>query len=278
MKPEDFVLLANLVKQRSGLVLTNDKMYLLESRLPPVARKWGLQSVEELANAVRAQRDEAMMQAITEAMMTCETSFFRDRYPFEQFRKLLLPYFIKIRTARRQIRVWSAACSSGQEAYSLAMLCAEEATALQGTQMEILGTDLSTEMIERAKNAAYTQFEVQRGLPITMLVKYFLQNGEKWQIKDHLRGMVQFQNGNLIHDFGPMGVFDVIFCRNVLIYFDPPTRARVLARLAGILAPDGALFLGGPETVLGISDKFKLMDQQRGLYILANAPALKAAG
>lgn len=273
MKPEDFDLFSTLVKQRSGLVLSKDKAYLLESRLTPVARKYNLKTLEDLAQSVRTKREEQMLREITEAMTTNESFFFRDTKPFDQFRKILLPELLRTRASKKQIRIWSSAASSGQEAYSLAMICSEEMAALQGWRVDILGTDLSSEMVERAKSGIYSQFEVQRGLPISLLMKYFSQIGtDKWQIKESLRQMVQYREGNLLTDFGPVGVFDVIYCRNVLIYFDQPTKTRVLEAMSHVLAPDGVLFLGGAETVLGISDRFKPLESERGMYVLVNRP------
>jgi chemotaxis protein methyltransferase CheR len=270
MKPEDFELFATLVKQRSGLVLTPEKAYLLESRLFPVARKHNLKTLEDMANTLRSKREENLMFDITEAMTTNESFFFRDQKPFNLFREKLLPLMLAARASRKTIRIWSAAASSGQEAYSIAMICAEEAAKLQGWKVEIIGTDISREMITRAKAGTYSQFEVQRGLPVTMLVKYFQQiAGDKWQIKDNIRQMVQFREGNLLSDLGLTGHFDIIYCRNVLIYFDIPTKTRVLATLSGLLSADGYLLLGGAETVLGISDKFKPSPGEHGLYIPA---------
>jgi chemotaxis protein methyltransferase CheR len=272
VKPEDFDLFSSIVKQRSGLVLTREKAYLLESRLLPVARKYNLKLLEDMANMIRTKRDEAMLNAITEAMTTNESFFFRDQKPFTQFQKVLLPHLLASRAAKKHIRIWSAAASSGQEAYSLAMICAEEAAKLQGWKIDILGTDLSKEMIERAKAGIYSQFEVQRGLPVTMLMKYFQQqSGDKWQIKDTIRQMVQFREANLLHDFGPIGVFDIIYCRNVLIYFDPPTKKRVLEAMVNVLAPDGTILLGGAETVLGLTDRLKPSGGEHGLYVVTNA-------
>lgn len=276
MRPEDFDLFAAAVKQRSGLVLTKEKAYLLESRLMPVVRKHNLKSLEDMADSVRNRRDEALLHDITEAMTTNESFFFRDLKPFTVFQKSLLPQFLESRAAKKQLRVWSAAASSGQEAYSLAMIFAEEAARLQGWKVDILGTDLSREMIERAKAGIYSQFEVQRGLPVAMLIKHFQQLGsDKWQIKDSLRQAVQFREANLLHDFGPIGAFDVVFCRNVLIYFDAPTKAKVLEAISHVMAPDGVLLLGGAETVLGVSDRFKPLGGEHGLYVLSshNPPA-----
>jgi len=270
MKPEDFELFSTLVRQRSGLVLTPEKAYLLESRLFPVARKHNLKTLEDMAQALRTKREEALMFDITEAMTTNESFFFRDLKPFALFQKKILPEMLTSRAAKKQLRIWSAAASSGQEAYSLAMICAEEAARLQGWKVEIIGTDLSREMITRAKAGIYSQFEVQRGLPVTHLVKYFQQiAGDKWQIKDNIRQMVQFRESNLLSDFGVTGIFDVVYCRNVLIYFDLPTKTRVLNAIAAIMAPDGLLLLGGAETVLGVCDKFKPSPGEHGLYVLA---------
>lgn len=279
MKPEDFDLFAVLVKQRSGLVLSRDKAYLLESRLTPVARKWNLKTLDDLATQVRDKREETLLRDITEAMTTNESFFFRDQKPFDQFRNLLLPQLLKSRAAKKQIRIWSAAASSGQEAYSLAMILTEEAAKLQGWKIDIVGTDLSSEIIDRAKSGIYSQFEVQRGLPVTLLVKYFQQiAADKWQVKDNIRSMVQYKTLNLLTDFGPVGVFDIVYCRNVLIYFDQPTKSKVLDAIANVMAPDAALFLGGAETVLGITNRFKPMDNERGLYVMAgSAPAAAAA-
>lgn len=274
MKPEDFDLLAVLLKQRSGLVLTRDKAYLLESRLLPVARKWSLKSLEELAQHIRTKRDEAMLREVTEAMTTNESFFFRDQKPFDKFRNVMLPALLKARSGRNHIRIWSAAASSGQEAYSLAMICAEEAAKLNGWKVEIIGTDLSSEMVEKSKAGIYSQFEVQRGLPITLLVKYFQQlGGDRWQIREDIRRMVQFREGNLLNDFGPIGTFDIIYCRNVLIYFDQPTKSKVLDAMSAIMNPDGYLLLGGAETILGLTNRFKPMENEQGLYILSGSTA-----
>lgn len=272
MKVEDFDMFCTLLRQRSGLVLTSDKAYLLESRLMPVARKWNLKGLDEMASLVRTKRDEALLRDITEAMTTNESSFYRDQKPFDQFKSVVLPMMLANRQAKKVIRVWSAACSSGQEAYSLAMLLAEEGARLAGWKIEIVGTDLSGEMVQKAKAGLYTQFEVQRGLPITLLVKYFKQVGDKWQLNDDIRNRVQYREYNLLGDLSPLGQFDVVFCRNVLIYFDQPTKTKVLEAMARQMPPDAVLYLGGAETVLGITEKFRPMEGQRGLYTLAGAP------
>ena len=268
MKPEDFDLLSTAVKQRSGLVLTPDKAYLLESRLMPVVRKYSLRALEDMCDLIRSKREESVLNDVTEAMTTNESYFFRDTKPFEYFRKIILPRLIAARAAKKQIRIWSTATSSGQEAYSLAMICTEESAKLQGWKIEIIGTDISHEMIERAKTGIYNQFEVQRGLPITMLIKYFDQiPSDKWQIKENIRQMVQFREGNLIQNFGPVGTFDIVFCRNVLTYFDQQTKTSVLEALSSVMASDSILVLSNMETVTGITNRFKLMGNERGLYV-----------
>jgi chemotaxis protein methyltransferase CheR len=173
---------------------------------------------------------------------------------------------LKARAAKRHIRIWSAACSSGQEPYTLAMLLTEAQAQLAGWNIEILATDLSTDILDRAQSGLYTQFEVQRGLPIQLLVKYFKQEGDRWQISPAIRSMVRYRCFNLLDDPTSLGHFDVIFCRNVLIYFDQPTKSRVLDRLSRLMPPDGYLFLGGAETVLGITDRFQTLTDNRGIY------------
>jgi len=268
MTGEDFDLLCRLLRERSGLMLTRDKAYLLESRLLPVARKRNMKSLDELIVALRLRPEGDLVRDVVEAMTTNESFFFRDLLPFDQF--------LKTRAARKQIRIWSAACSSGQEPYSLAMILSEEKMKLQGWQVEIIATDLSTEILEKAQAGLYSQFEVQRGLPIQLLVKYFKQQGDRWQIDPAIRGMVKFRCLNLLDDFTSLGVFDVIFCRNVLIYFEQATKTLVLERVARILPQDGYLYLGGAETVIGITDKFQAIAEQRGIYGPVLSPSAMA--
>lgn len=262
----DFDFICQILKTRSGLLLTNDKAYLLESRLLPVARKWKLATFDDLVRLIRTKNDEAVIRDVVEAMTTNESFFFRDTKPFDQFKQICLPALTKARAGSKTIRIWSAACSSGQEGYSLAMILAEMGAQLAGWKIEIIGTDLSGEILQRAKDGLYSQFEVQRGLPITLLVKYFTQVGDRWKISDAIRSKVQFREWNLLNDPSPLGKFDIVFCRNVLIYFDQPTKTKVLAGIAKQMPEDGYLFLGGAETVLGISDKFQLLPGQRGIY------------
>jgi chemotaxis protein methyltransferase CheR len=262
----DFDFLCRLLKERSGLVLTRDKAYLLESRLLPVARKHGMKSLDEVVTALRTRSETELLREVVEAMTTNESFFFRDIKPFDQFRNFVLPQLLKSRAAKRSIRIWSAACSSGQEPYTLAMILNEEKAKLAGWTVDIVATDLSTEILEKAQAGAYSQFEVQRGLPIQLLIKYFKQQGDRWQIDPALRAMVKFRCLNLLEDFTGLGAFDVVFCRNVLIYFDQPTKTAVLERIARMLPQDGFLYLGGAETVIGITEKFQPLADQRGIY------------
>jgi chemotaxis protein methyltransferase CheR len=275
MTPDSFAFLAGLVKQRSGIVLTADKGYMLETRLGPMLRREGMAGLDALALRLRAPRAEALAAEVVEALTTNESSFFRDGKPFEHLRKLL-PKLAAARPAGQVIRIWSAACSSGQEAYSIAMTVSELGAAMAGRRVEILGTDLSREMLDRAQEAVFTQFEVQRGLPVQMLVKHFTQDGTRWRIKPELRAMARFQPFNLLEDPRSLGRFDIIFCRNVLIYFDAPTKSRVLGAIAGLLPPDGVVYLGGAETVLGLTDRLVPTPGERGVYE-APRPAARSA-
>ena len=278
MNVDDFNLLAKLIRDRSGLTLTKDKGYLLESRLLPVARQYSLKTLEELVMKLRSRPDNALIRDVVEAMTTNESFFFRDIKPFDQFKTVVLPHLMTTKAATRSIKIWSAACSSGQEPYSLAMILKEEKAKLASWNIDIVATDLSTQILQKAQLGQYAQFEVQRGLPIQLLVKYFKQNGDRWQIDQSIRDMVRFRPLNLLEDFSSLGGFDVVFCRNVLIYFDQPTKAQVLDRMSRQLGNDGFLFLGGAETVVGITNKFQTMVNQRGLYQQAAAGEARAIG
>ena len=278
MNIDDFNLVAKILKDRSGLVLGSDKAYLLESRLNPVARKYDLAGVDDLVAMIRRGSNEKLLVDITEAMTTNESFFFRDQKPFDQFRDLVLPYVLDHRSQAKKLRIWCAACSSGQEPYSLAMLLKEQAAQLAGWSIEILATDLSLEILAKAKEGAYSQFEVQRGLPVQLLMKYFKQDGERWQISDEIRNMVSFKAHNLLEQPPGLRQIDVVFCRNVLIYFDPDTKTKALDLIAGVMAEDGFLFLGGAETVLGVSERFQLIPGQRGVYGLTAGSGGLAAG
>ena len=265
MTPLEYDYLRRLLKERSGLVLSADKQYLVESRLLPLARRAGLAGLSGLVQTLKGPNAEPLTVEVVEAMTTNESFFFRDKMPFEHFRDAIMPALLAARAAQRRIRIWCAAAATGQEPYSLAMALKEMGKATAGWRIDIVATDLSTEVLEKAKAGIYSQFEVQRGLPIALLIKYFAQIGDTWQIAPEIRAMVQYRPLNLLADFAHLGVFDVVFCRNVLIYFDQPTKVGVLDRIARITERDGYLALGAAETVVGLTDSFKPVPDRRGL-------------
>jgi chemotaxis protein methyltransferase CheR len=265
VNPLDYEYLRKLLRDHSGLDLSSDKQYLIESRLLPLSRKAGLPGIGELVQKLRAG-SAALIAQVVEAMTTNETFFFRDKVPFDHFRDSIMPEILRARAGRRSIRIWCAAGSTGQEPYSLAMCLKEMGAAIAGWRIEILATDLSQEVLEKSRAGLYSQFEVQRGLPIQLLVKYFKQTVDLWQINPDIRAMVQHRQLNLLHDFSQFGMFDVIFCRNVLIYFDQDTKIDIFNRLAKATEPDGFLVLGAAETVVGLTDVFRPHPERRGLY------------
>ena len=266
MTPFDYEFLRKLLKERSGLDLSPDKQYLVESRLIPLARRVSLPGITELVQKMKAGSADALTADVVEAMTTNETFFFRDKVPFDHLRETMLPALLQARASRRALRIWCAASSTGQEPYSIAMCLKELGATLAGWRIEILATDLSQGVLEKSRAGLFSQFEVQRGLPIQLLVKHFTQVGELWQLNADIRSMVQHRQLNLLQDFGHLGMFDVIFCRNVLIYFDQDTKAGIFERLAKVVEPDGFLVLGAAESVVGISDAFKPHPERRGLY------------
>ncbi len=279
MTPLDYDYLRKCLKERSGLVLSADKQYLVESRLLPVARKAGLANLGELVAALKAAPEHALMTAVVEAMTTNESFFFRDKVPFDHFRDTIMPTLLAARKGSRFIRIWCAAASTGQEPYSLAMCLKQMEREIAGWRIEIIATDLSNEVLEKARAGLYSQFEVQRGLPIQLLIKHFSQTGELWQIAPDIRAMIKYRQLNLLQDFSQLGLFDLIFCRNVLIYFDQPTKTDVLNRLARVTASDGYLVLGAAETVVGLTDGYRTLADKRGLYAVnTGAPRLSIAG
>lgn len=262
----EFQFIAREIRARSGLVLTPDKSYLLETRLAPIARKEGFASVLELISAVRVRRDDRLLWVIADALTTNETFFFRDKTPFDQFRDLVVPDLMKARPPGARLRIWCAACSSGQEPYSLAMLVQELRAVGKIGDVEIVATDISDRVMEKARAGLYSQFEVQRGLPVQMLVKHFEKAGDLWRLSERIRSMVRFQRHNLLEDARVLGKFDIVYCRNVLIYFEGDAKRRTLEMIAGTMAEDGVLFLGAAETTLGITDAFASSPDRRGLY------------
>ena len=270
MNPQDFEFISTLLKDRSGLVLTPDKSYLLESRLMPVARKREMKGLDELIAHIRSTKQEALILEVTEAMTTNESFFFRDIKPFDIFKDTVLPHLIKTRGGGKSFKIWCAAASSGQEPYSPSIVLRDAAAKLPGWRTSIVGTDISHDILAKAKAGVYSQFEVQRGLPIQQLLKYFTKKDEMWEAKQEVRDLVTYKYFNLLNDLTPLGKCDVVFCRNVLIYFDQETKGKVLDQIAKLLPPDGVLFLGGAETVLGITEKFKPLAGLRGVYCLSD--------
>ncbi len=277
MTPADYEFLRRLLKERSGLDLSADKQYLVESRLIPLARRVGLSGIPDLVQMLKG-RAESLITDVVEAMTTNETFFFRDKIPFDHLRETCLPALLQSRANRKSIRIWSAACSTGQEPYSIAMCLKEASALLAGWRIEIVATDLSQEVLEKSRAGIYSQFEVQRGLPIQLLVKHFTQIGELWQINADMRAMVLHRQLNLLQDISHLGKFDVIFCRNVLIYFDQETKASIFERLLKVIEPDGMLMLGAAESVVGVTDAFRPYADRRGLYQPNPAREARPAG
>lgn len=270
MQPADFDYITTLLKQRSGLSLSKDKTYLLESRLQPIARSHGMENVADLIARMRTQTDPKLVHEVVQSMTTNETMFFRDNKPFDRMRQHILPHLKEHHPSRKHLRIWSAACSSGQEPYTVAICLQEDMMRMAGYSYDIIGTDLCEKMVEKAKQGMYTQFEIQRGLPIQLLIKYFQQAADNhWRINDTTKAMVKYQTHNLLEDPSKFGRFDIIFCRNVLIYFDEATKGVVLNRLASALNPPGFLVLGSAETVIGLTDQFKPYEGEPGVYVLA---------
>ncbi len=266
MTPIDYDFVRKFLKARSGLVLSADKQYLVESRLLPVARKAGLAGLGALVEVLKADANGVFATSVVEAMATNETFFFRDKIPFEHFRSIVMPALLAARRTARSIRIWCAAASTGQEPYSLVMALKQMERDIAGWRIEILATDISGDVLEKAKSGLYSQFEVQRGLPIQLLIKHFMQVGEAWQVAPELRAMVKYRQLNLLSDFSHLGTFDLIFCRNVLIYFDQAIKTDVLERLARVTASNGYLVLGAAETVVGLTDSFRIVGTNHGLY------------
>ena len=258
------------VHARSGLSLGPDKLYLLETRLAPIMRRENLPTLAALAQGL--SRNEPLSRAVVEAMTTNESLFFRDSVPFQHLRDEALPQLHQVRPAGQKLRIWSAAASSGQEAYSLAMTTLEVPRLIESRGVEIIGTDIATGPLERARAGLYTPFEVQRGLTGPQLAKYFTREADRWRIIPAVRSMVAFREWNLLSSLSALGTFDIVFCRNVLIYFDPPTKTRVLAAIRRQMAPDGLLYLGASETPMGLAPDLVRAASGCGVYRQSPSP------
>ena len=266
MRPGTFDFLRDFLKARSGLSLGPEKVYLIETRLSRILRAHDLASLEDLAAALRLGRAPSLEREVVEAMTTNETLFLRDKAAFDHLDGKLLPELIAARGAKRRLSIWCAACATGQEPYSVAMLLERRRAELAGWDVRILATDLSTAVLERARAGIYSQFEVQRGLPVKMLLDHFTKQGDAWAISPKIKAMVDFRPLNLLGDIGSLGTFDLVLCRNVLIYFDTAVRTSLLTRISRQLAPDGALLLGAAETVLGLTTPFASTRECPGVF------------
>ncbi|MET7420686.1 CheR family methyltransferase [Dactylosporangium sp. NPDC005555] len=273
---QEFAFISGLVRRDAAIVLEAGKEYLVEARLLPLARQSGLPSVSEFVARAQQRPEPEIHRKIVDALTTNETSFFRDGEPFKQLVDTVLPDLLVRRATTRSIKVWSAASSSGQEPYTIAMVLQDNLP--PGWSFDIIGTDISTEMLTRAEAGQYTQLEVNRGLPAPLLVKHFERNGAHWQVAQALRKHTSFRRLNLAAPFPSMGPFDIVFIRNVLIYFDVQTKRTVLQRVAGTLRPDGWLFLGSAETTIGIDDRFeRVVAGRTSAYKLRTAPKTAAS-
>ncbi|QDU21973.1 CheR family methyltransferase [Urbifossiella limnaea] len=264
MTAQDFEYVCRFVRDRSAIVLDAGKEYLVESRLSPLAAQLRLGSVGDLIGQLRTGRDAGLGTRVIEAMVTNETLFFRDVQPFDTLRRVVLPELIRRREAERRLSVWCAACSTGQEPYSLAMLIREYFPALVTWHVNILATDLSAEVLARARDGRYSQLEVNRGLPAAFLLKYFRQQGGVWELADDMRRMVEFRELNLVREWPSLPRFDLVFLRNVMIYFDVGTKKAILDRVARVLRPDGYLLLGAAESTINLADSFRRAEELKG--------------
>jgi chemotaxis protein methyltransferase CheR len=269
MTPEDYAFICRLVREQSAIALDEGKRYLVESRLAPILREHKLACIGELVRALRTGGDNGLRVRVIQAMVTTETSFFRDVTPFEALRTVVLPELVKRRAAEQSLRIWCAACSTGQEPYSVALLLREHFPHLAAWTVSILATDLSAEVLAKARAGRYSQLEVNRGLPAALLVKYFRQQGAAWELADEIRSMVQFRELNLATPWSALPMVDLVLLRNVMIYFEPATKSEILGRVARLLRPGGYLLLGGAETTRNLCDAFTRVEVRKvGFYQL----------
>ena len=270
---QSFDALCDFLRRSSGLVMEPSKRYLVESRVMPIVRRERLSGLDELVLLLQKGQSAKLAKDVVEAMTINETYFFRDKTPFDQFRSVILPKLLAARAGEKRLRIWSAASSTGQEAYSLAMIIEDIAAKVAGWKIEIVGTDLSEPVLDKARKGIYSQFEVQRGLPTTYLLRHFNQIGDSWQLSEAMRSKVTFRQLNLLADYSALGRFDVIYCRNVLIYFDAARKADILTRMTRLLAPEGSLVLGASESLIGLKTDLVGHPEHRGLFIRANPSA-----
>ena len=266
MTEQDFDFIRKLLVERCAIVLEPGKQYLVESRLTPIVRQLNLNSITELVGQLRQHSGNGLSTQIVEAMVTTETSFFRDHNPFESLRKKVLPDLIERRRAARTLNIWCAASSTGQEPYSVAILIREHFPELADWNVTILASDLSHDVLARASEGRYNQIEINRGMPATLLVKYFEQHGTTWQLKPEIRAMVTFQEINLARPWPHLPPMDLVMLRNVMIYFDTETKKSILQRVARLLKADGYLLLGTAETTINLADRFRRVARLKSAY------------
>ena len=266
ISPVDYDFIAKLLRDQCALVLDPGKDYLINSRLSPIAQRHGLTSIDHLVRRLRDTSDSSLVSDVVEAMVTTETSFFRDVHPFETLKKIVLPKLIELRRPQRQLNIWCAASSSGQEPYSIAMLLKEYFPDLAGWQINLTATDISHEMLQRSRAGRYSQLEVNRGLPTNLLLKWFRQEGGVWEIDEQIRRMMTFKPMNLAQPWPAMPAWDLIFLRNVMIYFDNDVKKSILGRVSRSLGDDGYLVLGGAETTFGLDNSFQLIETLKSGY------------
>lgn len=264
MSPEDFTFYKTYLDKHTGLALTPDKTYLLETRLSPVVKKWDFSSLTDMTVTLRRNPERKLLQDVIDAMVTNETMFFRDERPFTYFRDTVLPSIVALRADRKSLRIWSAACSTGQEPYSIAMSLAEIIPDMETWNIEILATDISDTVLKQARTGKFNQFEIQRGLPPRMMEKYFVKSDKGWTVCERIRKCVRFENFNLLDRMTHLGIFDMILCRNVLMYFSEETKQRILANMVNRLSTNGFLFMGTTERVK--SDGLSNVPDCPGLY------------
>jgi chemotaxis protein methyltransferase CheR len=271
--PAAFEYVQTLVRQHAAIVLEEEKAYLVETRLAPLAQREGFASIEHLVAEMRVTARNGLHRKVVEAMATSETYFFRDLRPFDALRQVVLPQLLDLPRATERLNIWSAACASGQEPYSIAMLVHESFPALTQGRLRVIASDMSADVLNRARQARYNQMEVNRGLPARLLVKYFDKQGADWILKERIRRQVEFRELNLIGPWSGLPPLDVVFLRNVLIYFDAATKKAILGKVRQALRPGGFLFLGGAETSLNLDASFQRVDFERGCCYRLLPPA-----
>jgi len=265
--PDDVITyVCTLVRQRSAIELEAAKAYLIEARLTPLAKRNGYPTITEMVRALQMKPKRDLQQQLVEAMTTNETSFFRDSHPFEALRTVLIPELIQSAPGRRALNIWSAACSTGQEAYSIAMLLAEHFPALSSWKVQIVGTDLSDDVLAKARAGRFSQIEINRGLPAVLLAKHFRRDGMQWELSPQIRAMARFDKLNLIESWPAMPTMDVVFLRNVLIYFSPDSKRMILQKIRKVMAPRASLFLGAAETTMGLDDSFERVQAANSVF------------